>query len=94
MSKMMNVRVDDDLWDLIDACASECGVTRSVWLREMLAVAVQLPSEQPHPKNALMLQRANEPRTFVQGCKHPLTAIVQMPFSDVCKVCGKVVKHR
>jgi len=67
-------------------------VTRSAWLREMLSVAVQLPD--PHPKHALMLQRANEPRRFVDGCKHPPTAIVVMPFSDVCRVCGAIVRNR
>lgn len=92
MSRMLNVRIDADLWEAIEDAASKCGVTRSVWLREMLAAAVALPD--PHPKNALMLQRANEPRRFVQGCKHPPTAIVMLPFSDVCRVCGQIVRNR
>lgn len=92
MSRMLNVRIDADLWEAIEDAATVCGVTRSVWLREMLSVAVQLPG--PHPKHALMLQRANEPRRFVPDCKHPPTAITVLPFSDVCRICGSIVRNR
>lgn len=90
---MLNVRIDDDLWDAIEDAAGLCGVTRSAWLREMLGVAVKLGGS-PHPQAALMLQTANQPRMFVPDCVHPATAIVQMPFSDVCRVCGKIVRNR
>lgn len=47
----------------------------------------------PAPEERLDVA-AGELRRFVQGCQHPPTAITVLPFSDVCRVCGQIVRNR
>ncbi len=95
-AKMFNVRVDDDLRAAIDKAAEAEGVSTSQWAREVLALAARgIDSQQPHPQRFLALQASQMRRASVNGdCQHPKTAIRELPFTDVCGVCGVVVRTR
>lgn len=46
-----------------------------------------------HPQvRSLAISQAPVVETL--GCKHPRPAIKQLPFSDVCTICGETVRHR
>ena len=49
----------------------------------------------PHPARYLPLQGQTGRSEKVQAkCLHPTTAIKQLPFTDVCGICGATVKDR
>lgn len=93
MTKMLNVRVEQDLAEAIDRAAEDHGVSRSMWMREVLAKAV-VGVEEPHPARTLALQKQRrlqvEERTH---CTHPPGARKQLPFSEVCTLCGVTVRE-
>ena len=89
MTKMLNVRVDEDLLGRIDSAAEDAGVSRSVWMREILAHAVDA---EPHPQRALALQASTAKSELARQCMHPTTARRRLPFQEVCTLCGARVK--
>lgn len=76
----------------------------SVWAREALAGVVALGGLQelekaldadvvqqiePHPARSLVLQSSGRKKVSLSGeCLHPLTARQQLPFGQVCRLCG------
>lgn len=105
MTKMFNVRVEDDLLAAIESKAAETGVTKSVWAREVLAsvayglielTEVKSNGESgPHPARFLALQSVTSAsRKMTGACLHPVSAYVELPFTTVCRVCGAVVRQK
>lgn len=107
-TQMFNVRLEFELFDAIDKAAEDAGVTRSVWAREVLASValggvtleqlrdlVQGQGQSPHPGRYLPLQgRIGRSERLQASCIHPPTAVTQLPFTDVCGLCGKVLRRR
>lgn len=63
-------------------------------LRDMVA-ASGVEQVSPHPARYLPLQGQTGRSTKAQAtCLHPKSAIRQLPFTDVCGVCGATVKDR
>ena len=107
---MFNVRVDESMMDAIEDAAEAAGVRKSVWAREVLAagalggvtleelrviVARQEGSISPHPERYLPLQgQTGRSERRQASCTHPVTAKKQLPFIDVCGLCGATVKVR
>jgi hypothetical protein len=112
-TKMMNFRAEETLADAVDVAAEKAGVSRSVWLREVVAMvafglvdlsavtAGTTPDDRPsgtpspHPARFLALQAASRTTVTVdESCKHPVTAKKSLPFTDVCGLCGAVLRQR
>ena len=95
MSQMLNVRVEPDLAAAIESAATAAGVSRSVWMREVLAASANANGE-AHPPRALALQASREIGHLHpdrQECRHPKTARRKLPFSEVCGICGTTTRQ-
>jgi hypothetical protein len=101
---MLNVRVEDGVWGLIASAVEASGVSRSDWVREVLVGAASgrlVPGPVSgegvpvvvHPVRALALQARAGRRSGHPTCAHPLTARSQLPFREVCSVCGGTVRR-
>lgn len=104
-SSMFNCRVEPELLAAIEKAAAEHGIRKSVWAREVLAAAASGLFDpmavrgdgqvSPHPARFLALQAGEASRAKANGdCVHPVTAIKELPFTDLCGVCGVVVRTR
>lgn len=63
-------------------------------LRELVDRA-GLVGADPHPARYLPLQGQTGRSIKKQAsCKHPVTAIRQLPFTDVCSLCGATVRRK
>ena len=103
---MFNVRVEPALEDAIVKAAERAGLRKSVWAREVLLAAASglfdpmlVRSEggtvSPHPARFLALQAGEAYRAQQAGtCVHPPTALKELPFTDVCGLCGTVIRNR
>ena len=93
MSRLINVRVDEELDEAIKSAAAALGVTRSVWMREALASAADMNGGAAHPARALTLQATQVKSRRNDGrCIHPATARRQLPYSVLCTLCGVTMK--
>lgn len=69
------------------------GVTLDM-LRQLVDT-IGLEPTSPHPARYLPLQGQTGRSEKAQArCKHPVTAIKRLPFTDVCGLCGATVKRR
>lgn len=49
----------------------------------------------PHPARQIVLGGVTgRTEKVAEGCAHPLSAVKQLPFTDVCGLCGYVLRRR
>lgn len=99
-SRMVNMKVDDELYGLIERARKASGMSRSDWMREALEAGAHRDlratgrSVEGGPTLTTVGGRQLG-RTHVESekCLHPLPARHPMPGQIVCGVCEAVVRR-
>ena len=100
---VFTVKMPQELVAAIEGEAERAGMRKSAWVREVLgavalggvsmrdiaALAGAQKGVSPHPDRHLPVQmRPGRTDRLRRECQHPVTALVRLPFSVVCRGCG------
>lgn len=92
---MVNFRVEREFRQSIDEAAEKAGKSRSTFLRDAVAQAVNRTLQakavtEPHPVRATVLevQKHVDRSLQVDVCKHPRSERRKFSWGSVCGVCG------